>query len=199
MDEKENPWKTLRTELKYDNPWIRVEESQVITPRGNEGIYGKVSVKNQAVGIIPIDQYGNTWLVGQYRYTLDEYSWEIPEGGSPPGEKILETAKRELREETGLSATKWDLILRMHLSNSITDEEAFIFLAEDLTEGPTDFDDTEELKIRKVPFSQALQMVLDNQINDAMSVAGILKVAHCNNNDNGYRKSSQNSQGEKQE
>ncbi len=90
---KPNPWKTLSSQSKYDNPWIQVVENKVINPGGGKGIYGKVHFKNQAIGIIPIDENLNTWLVGQYRYTLSEYSWEIPEGGAPYDEEPLEGAK----------------------------------------------------------------------------------------------------------
>ena len=170
-----NPWKKLSYKKIYDNPWITVEEYQVINPRGGNGIYGKVKFKNKAIGIIPVDDAGNTWLVGQYRFTLDEYSWEIPMGGGSIGVPILESAKRELKEETGFTASKWTEIMRIHTSNSVTDEEGFIFLAEELTAGETDFDDTEDLEIMKLPFKEAYQMVLEGKITDSLSVAGILK------------------------
>ncbi len=179
MNQK-NPWKTLSQTTHYDNPWIKVEEHQVINPSGNPGIYGKVSFKNSAVGIIALDQAANIRLVGQFRYTLNQYSWEIPEGGSHVGEDILVSAQRELREETGLTAGKWHELMRLHLSNSVSDEEAIIFLAEDLTEGEAMPDDTEALTIRNIPFSEAVQMVMDGKITDSMSVAGILKVACLN-------------------
>lgn len=175
---KKNPWKTLATKTAYDNPWILVEEHDVINPGGGEGIYGKVHFKNKAIGIIPIDEEGNTWLVGQYRYTLDDYSWEIPEGGGPLKEDILEAAQRELKEETGLTAESWEIIMKMHTSNSVTDEEAFIFLAKNLTQGNSELDESEsDLKVLKLPFEDALEMVMNGEITDSMSVAGILKVA----------------------
>jgi REP-associated tyrosine transposase len=177
MTDQKNPWQTLSKKDHYDNPWIKVEEHQVINPSGNHGIYGKVSFKNKAVGIIAVDRDGNIRLVGQFRYTLNQYSWEIPEGGSPPGEDLLESAKRELREETGLTANRWSELMRLHLSNSVSDEEAIIFLAEDLTEGEAMPEDTEALAVRNVPFSEAVQMVMDGTITDSMSVAGILKAA----------------------
>jgi hypothetical protein len=120
MAMEKNPWKTLTQEVKYENPWITVEEHQVLNPSGGEGIYGTVHFKNKAIGIVPVDAEGNTWLVGQYRYPLDEYSWEIPEGGCPVGEDILEGARRELKEETGLSANSWENIMRIHTSNCIS-------------------------------------------------------------------------------
>jgi len=175
--EENNPWKTIRKKFIYQNPWIKVEEHDVINPSGNEGIYGQVSFKNKALGIIPIDEEGYTWLVGQYRYTLDEYSWEIPMGGGPIGLDLLESAQRELREETGLSAGKWERIMRIHTSNSVTDEEGFVFLARELTHGETEFEDTEQLNIKRLPFSEALEMVMEGEITDAISVAGLLKAA----------------------
>lgn len=173
----ENPWKTLSKKPIYENPWIRVEEHQVITPAGKEGIYGKVHFKNRAMAIIPVDYEGYTWLVGQYRYTLDEYSWEIPMGGGPNDLDLLESAKRELKEETGLLANKWTELLKIHTSNSVTDEWGLIYLAEDLTQGETEFEETEQLLIKKLPFQEALEMVMSGQITDSISVAGLLKAA----------------------
>lgn len=175
---KNNPWKTLAKKEIYDNPWIKVEEHDVINPGGGEGIYGKVHFKNKAIGIIPIDDDDNTWLVGQYRYTLNEYSWEIPEGGGPLDEDILEAAQRELKEETGLTAGSYEIVMKMHNSNSVTDEEAIIFLARDLMQGEAQLEETEsDLKVMKLPFEEALEMVMNGKITDSMSVAGILKVA----------------------
>ncbi len=171
----ENPWTKLSSIEIYTNPWITVEEHQVINPRGGRGIYGKVEFKNKAIGIIPIDQQGNTWLVGQYRYTLDEYSWEIPMGGGPVEDDILTSAKRELKEETGLVAKEWQNIMRIHTSNSVTDEEGFVFIAKDLEQHETAFDETEDLQIKKLPFQEAVDMVMDGRITDSLSVAGILK------------------------
>ena len=177
MKPNHNPWKTLSRKQIYDNPWINVEEHQVINPGGGEGIYGKVTFKNKAIGIIPLD-LDYTWLVGQYRYTLDEYSWEIPMGGGPVAIDPLVSAQRELKEETGLTAKRWQNILRIHTSNSITNEEGFVFLAEELTQGETDFEETEaDLKVMKLPFVEALHMVMNGKITDSLSVAGILKVA----------------------
>jgi 8-oxo-dGTP pyrophosphatase MutT (NUDIX family) len=172
-----NPWKKLSTRHIYDNPWIRIEEDKVVRPDGVEGIYGRVHMKNKAIGIVAIDACENIWLVGQYRYTLKEYSWEIPTGGGPADEDNLTSAKRELKEETGLTAGKWTEILRIHTSNSITDEEGFVYLAEDLTEGDTDFDATEVIQVRNVPLHKAVRMVMDNEITDSLSIAGILKLA----------------------
>lgn len=173
---EKNPWTPLSSKEIYDNPWIRVREDQVIKPSGEQGIYGIVHFKNKAIGIVPIDNQNNTWLVGQYRYPLDEYSWEIPMGGGPTGEPLLDTAMRELKEETGLTAKKWENICKIHTSNSVTDEEGYVFLASHLEEGETEFDDTEVLKIKKLPLQEAIKMVMRNEITDSLSIAGILKV-----------------------
>lgn len=170
-----NPWKTISKKLVYSNPWINVEEHQVTNPKGGKGIYGQVHFKNKAVGIVPLDDDLNTWLIGQYRYTLEEYSWEIPMGGGPEEDDLLVSAQRELREETGLSADRWTNILRIHTSNSVTDEEGFVFLAEELTPGETAFDETEDLQIQKLPFMEAVDKVMNGEITDAISIAGILK------------------------
>ncbi len=176
--ENQNPWTTLSGDVKYDNPWITVTEYQVINPSGGEGIYGKVHFKNKAIGIIPLDKDMDTWLVGQYRYTLNAWHWEIPEGGGPLDQDALASAQRELREETGLSAAKWTEIQRLHTSNSVTDEEGYIFLAEDLQEGTRELEDTEAgLKVWKLPLKDAVDLVLDGKITDSMSVMALLKVA----------------------
>lgn len=177
MNPEENPWQTLSGKLIYDNPWIQVNEYDVINPKGGKGIYGKVSFKGLAIGIIPIDDEGNTWLVGQYRYTLNEYSWEIPMGGVPFDENMEEGALRELREETGLIAKRLEYLSKIHTSNSVTDEVGHVYVARELTEGVTEFDETEDLEVRKLPFREALDMVLDNKITDSLSVAGILRYA----------------------
>ncbi|MFD1468319.1 NUDIX domain-containing protein [Hymenobacter caeli] len=175
FDETRNPWRVLASDVKYQNPWISVREDQVLNPRGGAGIYGVVSMKNKAIGIIPVDSEGNTWLVGQYRYPLNEYSWEIPMGGGPVELDVLASAQRELREETGLLAGRWTRIARLHTSNSVTDEEGFVFLAEDLTAGETEPEETEDLRLWKLPLAEAVQMAFDDRITDGISVAGLLK------------------------
>ena len=173
-----NPWTVLSGEEKYDNRWINVTEYQVINPGGGNGIYGKVHFKNLAIGIIPLDAEGNTWLVGQYRFTLDAYSWEIPEGGGPLGTDALDSAKRELKEETGLTAGKWSMLTTLHTSNSVTDEVGFIFLAEDLHPGERQLEESEaDLKVKKVSLKEATEMVLRGEITDSMSMIGLLKLA----------------------
>ncbi|RYU97265.1 NUDIX domain-containing protein [Emticicia agri] len=175
MNENNNPWTILDSEVKYENKWIKVFHQNVLNPNGGKGVYGTVHFKNVAIGIVPIDNDGNTWLVGQYRFPIEEYSWEIPEGGSPEGEDILETAKRELLEETGLIAQNWTMLSKLHTSNSVCREVSYIFLAEDLTQTDSQPEETEQLQIRKVPILEAYQMVLADKITDSISVAGILK------------------------
>ncbi len=173
----ENNWKTLAEKKVYENPWLTLEHHDVITPAGTDGIYGIVRFKNKAIGIIPLDAEDHIFLVGQYRYALKEYSWEIPEGGGPLTELPLHTAKRELKEETGLTAGKWVQLARIHTSNSATDEEGFLFLAEELEQFEPETEETEEITVRKVPLAQAVQMVMNSEITDSLSVCGILMVA----------------------
>jgi 8-oxo-dGTP pyrophosphatase MutT (NUDIX family) len=171
-----NPWKINSEQNVYDNQWINVTEYQVINPSGNPGIYGKVHFKNLAIGVFTLDEDMNTFLVGQYRFPLNQYSWEMPEGGGPEGTDPLESAKRELLEETGLKADNWTEILRMHLSNSVSDELSVIYLARGLAQFEAEPEDTEQLIVNKVPFAEVYQMVCDGTITDAMTVAAVLKV-----------------------
>lgn len=169
-------WQTHTSDVRYDNPWINVTHRKVSAPTGKQGIYGVVHFKNTAIGVVPIDADGYTWLVGQHRYTLNQYEWEIPEGGAPPGESALAAAQRELREETGIVARRWTSLLRLHTSNSVTDEVARIFVAQDLSHGDTAPDDTEILQVRRVPLEHAINMALDGSITDSLSMAALLKV-----------------------
>jgi 8-oxo-dGTP pyrophosphatase MutT (NUDIX family) len=177
METHKNTWKKLSTTITYSNPWIEVQHHEVLNPSGGEGIYGQVNFKNIAVGVVPVDAEGNTYLVGQFRFPLEEYSWEIPEGGCPIGEDVLEAAKRELLEETGLMAQNWTMISRIHTSNSVCNEVGFIFLAENLTQGDAEPEETEDLKIKKLTLKAAVELVMNNQITDSISIAGLLKVA----------------------
>ena len=171
----ENPWKKLSSKTIYKNEWIRLREDQVITPTGTEGIYGVVETK-PAIGVVALTDDLQTYLVGQYRYTLDVYSWEIPEGGGLDGEEILTGAQRELLEETGLSAKKWTYLDTMYTSNSLTNEIGYLFLAEELSQGEAQPDYTEELQIRKLPFLKAWEMVLNAEIKDSLAVIGLMRV-----------------------
>jgi ADP-ribose pyrophosphatase len=175
-DKADNPWHTVSETTAYENKWIQVSHHEVITPGGTQGIYGKVHFKNVAIGIVPLDQEGNTWLVGQYRYTLNQYSWEIVEGGGPLNEPLLQSAQRELLEETGLIAETWTPLMELHLSNSVSDEYGVLYVATDLTQGVAEPEITEQLEIRKLPFLEAYDMVLRGDITDALSIAAILKV-----------------------
>ena len=176
MNEHHNPWKILKEKPLYDNPWISLTEFDVLNPAGGKGIYGKVHFKNHAIGIIPLDEDLNTYLVGQFRFSLNKYSWEIPEGGGPLGVDILESAKRELKEETGLVAEEWTRISTFYLSNSVTDESGCIFLARKLKQEEAMPEETEQLVVKKVPFEEAYQMVESGIITDSIAVNAILKV-----------------------
>lgn len=175
-EETVNPWKTLGAKPVYENPWIQVTEFDVLNPAGGKGIYGKVHFKNLAIGVLALDADFNTYLVGQYRYTLEQYSWEIPEGGGSENEEPVASAKRELAEETGLVAASWSLLQKIHLSNSVSDEFGLVFLARDLTPGIAQPEETEQLQVVKIPFAEAYKMVEENIITDSLSVAAILKV-----------------------
>jgi 8-oxo-dGTP pyrophosphatase MutT (NUDIX family) len=175
-DESHNPWTTVSVVNSYSNAWITVEHHEVIRPDGLPGVYGKVHFHNQAVAIVPIDADMNTWLVGQYRYTTNNYSWEVPEGGVPFGEDLAAGALRELKEETGLSADVLTDLGSFHLSNSVTDEVAFVFLATGLFEGEAEPEGTEQLAIKKVPFAEALGMADDGLISDSFSLLALYRV-----------------------
>lgn len=170
-------WKKLGSRVVFENPWMRVFEDEVVNPGGGRNRYGWVHFRNRAVAIVALDEEGNTWLVGQDRYTLGEYSWELPMGGAPLAEEPLAAARRELQEETGLTAQRWTEIMRLHPSNSITDEFGIVYLARELTAGEPEFEETEDLAIRKLPLAEALAMVERGEITDAMSVAALLFVA----------------------
>jgi len=171
---EDNPWQITSEKKVYDNPWINLTEYQVINPSGNPGIYGKVHFKNFAIGIIPLDEHMNTWLVGQYRFALGAYSWEIPEGGGLLGIDPLDSAKRELLEETGLKADSWTELQRMHLSNSVTDELCIIYLAQGLQQFEAEPEDTEQLIIKKLPFKEVYDMVCKGEITDSVTIAAVL-------------------------
>ena len=168
-------WKRKSRTKTYSNNWIDVFHDEVVNPNGGKGIYGVVHFKNLAIGIIPIDENGYTWLVGQHRYPQNKFSWEIPEGGGPLAIDPLLSAQRELQEEVGLAASDWQVILNMDLSNSVSNEEAIIYLAKNLTPVEKQPEETEELHLKHLPFEEAYQMVLRGEITDSMSVAGILK------------------------
>lgn len=177
VGEEGNPWRTLSSREVYDNAWITVREDEVVRPDGGPGIYGVVHFKNRAVGVLAVED-GHVYLVGQYRYTLERYSWEIPEGGCDEGEDTLAAAKRELAEETGLSAESWRRMGEAHTSNSVTDEYAVWYLASGLRQGVQTPDETERLQVRRVTLDEALRMTLTGEITDALSMLAILQY-HC--------------------
>ncbi len=177
MDETTNPWDVLSQATVYENEWIRVDHHEVLGPSGGPGVYGTIHFKNQAIGVVPIDEHGNVVLVGQYRFPLRAYSWEIPEGGGSHSVAALESARRELREECGLAARCWTEILGMDLSNSVSDERSTAFLAWDLQKTTAQPDETEKLQVARVPFWDAVDRVKRGEIRDAISVAALVRVA----------------------
>lgn len=177
MKEKVGGWKTKSSQCVYENPWIKVSHEEVITPKGTDGIYGVVHFKNTAVGVVPIDEQGNTWLVKQSRYTLNQYTWEIPEGGCPEGESLEAAARRELEEEVGLQAREWQPLIALHPSNSVSDEYCQVFVARDLYPGRQQLEATEDIEVKKLPLREAIDMVLRGEITDSISVAALLRLA----------------------
>jgi 8-oxo-dGTP pyrophosphatase MutT (NUDIX family) len=178
METENNPWKTRSLQTAYENAWIRVEHHEVLNPAGKPGIYGKVHFKNTAISVVPIDSEGFTYLVGQYRYTLNEYSWEVPEGGCSieSGESTLNAAKRELLEETGLVASEWTKLGEVYLSNSVSDEKAVMYVAQNLSQHQACPEETEQLKIRRLPLNEAIEMAKNGEMTDALSVLTLLKI-----------------------
>lgn len=177
LPQQRGPWTCLTREVVYENPWIKVQHETVTTPAGTPGIYGVVHFKGRAVGVVAVDDEHYTYLVGQTRYTLNEYSWEIPEGGAHQAETLEDCAHRELEEEVGLRAGALELLGSLHLSNSITDERAHYFLATKLFGGQQKLDATEDIQVKRLPFSGAVEMVLRGEITDAISVAALLQLA----------------------
>jgi len=170
-----NPWRTLNSKEIYKNNWIRLREDSVIDPSGKNGIYGVIET-HPAIGIVPLSDKLDTFLVGQYRYTLDVYSWEIPEGSADQNETTLKCAKRELLEETGLTASQWTFLDNIYTSNSITNEIGYIYLAEGLKQLDPQPESTEQLMIKKLPFKKAIEMVYNYEIKDALAIIGLMRV-----------------------
>jgi 8-oxo-dGTP pyrophosphatase MutT (NUDIX family) len=176
--EKIGPWTRLRRRVVYDNPWIRVREDDVLRPDGSPGIYGTVHFKNIAVAVVAIDAQGRVILVGQHRYPFDRYFWEVPEGGCPEGrEAPLDSAKRELREETGFAAARWDYLGTLELSNACSDEIGHLYLARDLTPGPQETDGDEQIAVKAVDFREAWRMAMEGELTESLTVASLSRAA----------------------
>ncbi len=172
---QENPWTTLSSEIVHETPWVRINHHKVINPGGSNGIYTVTEFKNLAIGVLPLDDDYNTWIVGQYRYPINQYSWEIPEGGGHLDVEPIESAKRELQEECGVIARDWQLLLTSHTSNSATNEYAYMYVAKGLSFTEPHPDDDERLEVRKLPFAQLYRMVMDNEVTDSLTVMTVLK------------------------
>ena len=177
MEPPPNPWRRVARRSAYENDWIVVWADEVVRPDGAPGVYGVVHFVHGAVGVVPLDAEDRVLLVGQWRYALDRWSWEIPEGGGDPGEDPHLAARRELAEETGYTAADWRELCRAHLSNSVSDEEAVLFVARDLRAGRAAPEGTEELVLRWVPFDEAVAMCADGRITDAMTILALQRLA----------------------
>jgi 8-oxo-dGTP pyrophosphatase MutT (NUDIX family) len=163
--------------MAYENAWVRLREDAVVRPDGREGIYGVVELR-PSVGVVALNAEREIVLVGQWRYPLGRYSWEIPRGGSKPGESNMEAvARRELREEAGVEAQSWERLGAMDLNNGVTNDVEHLFLATGLRSGDNHPDPEEELAVRWVPFESAVRMVLSAEITEVCSVAAILMAA----------------------
>jgi 8-oxo-dGTP pyrophosphatase MutT (NUDIX family) len=171
-------WSVRSARTAYENPWLILRHYETLAPTGHPALYGVVSFKNYAIAILPLHDSGEVTLVGQHRMPLADYSWELPEGGGPIGVDPLESARRELREETGLVAAGWRQVLRFQLSNSVTDERGFGFIATDLGVAEVEPDETEAIQIARVPFREALDLAVQGEMSDALTVAMLLRAYH---------------------
>ena len=177
LKDGENSWSTLGSREVYINPWIRVREDHVHRPDGKPGIYGVVEFRNYALGVVAVDDAGNTFLVGQWRYPLGRYSWEIPEGGGPIDRPMIESIQKELREEAGIVAAEWIDLGPFDLSNSVTNETGRVYLARQLTIGQPAPDGDEVLQVMRLPLVDAVEMAVDGRITDGVSIIGLLRAA----------------------
>jgi 8-oxo-dGTP pyrophosphatase MutT (NUDIX family) len=173
--EQPDPYTVLDRRFVYDSPWIRVREDRFRHRKGAEGRYAVCGFRRTACGVLALDDQDRVVLVGQWRYPLEAYSWEIPEGGGEVTESPFETIRRELAEEAGVAARIWEPLAFFHPSNSSTEEEAFLFLATELSpvEGHHAEDD-EELLLRREPLGDCLHRVLAGEITDGLTVVALL-------------------------
>jgi 8-oxo-dGTP pyrophosphatase MutT (NUDIX family) len=178
MTPEGSPWAVLAERPVYDNPWLSLSEYDTVAPTGKPALYGLVRFKNLALAILPLHDDGTITMVGQHRFPIPGYSWELPEGGGPLGADPLEGARRELREEAGLQAAEWRKVLTYQLSNSVTDEVGHGFVALGLTPAPVEPDETEALQIARVPFREALELALAGHIQDMPTLAMLLRAYH---------------------
>jgi 8-oxo-dGTP pyrophosphatase MutT (NUDIX family) len=172
-----NPWRRVSRRVAYDNPWIEILHDDVIRPDGEPGIYGVVHFKHLAIGVVPMDAQDRVLLVGQFRYTMDHYSWEVPEGGGDFDEDPEAAARRELVEETGYRGGTWRELCRAELSNSVSDEITIMFVATDLEAGPASPEGTEQIEMRWVSFHEAMAMIREGDIRDAMTILALQQLA----------------------
>lgn len=173
--EHPDPYTVTGRRFVYDSPWIRIREDRFRHRRGAEGRYAVCGFHRTACGVLALDDQDRVVLVGQWRYPLEAYSWEIPEGGGDPSESPFEAIRRELAEETGLAAQVWEPLAFFHTSNSSTEEEAFLFLATGLSPaGGHHAEDDEELMLHREPFGDCLRRVLSGEITDSLTVVALL-------------------------
>ena len=177
-EEDGDPWTVKSVTRPFENEWLVIDRYAVIHPGGAEGFYSVVRPRRIAVGVLPIEPDGMVHLVGQWRFPLGRYSWEMPEGGAEPGEPALDCARRELEEETGLTAGSFVEVLRLDLSNSLTDEQGVIYLATDLAFGRPQPEAVEVLRHRRAHFQEVLARVADGRIRDSLTVAAVLRAHH---------------------
>ncbi|MBL0313188.1 MAG: NUDIX hydrolase [Holophagaceae bacterium] len=173
-----DPYEVLERRALYDSPWIRLREDRFRHRRGREGQYAVCGFQRSACGVLALDDEDRVVLVGQWRYPLEQYSWELPEGGGEEHESPFETIRRELAEETNLEAGSWEPLAFFHPSNSSTDEEAFLFLATELrpSNGHHQAEDDEELAVHREPFAQCLLRVLSGEISDGLTAMAMLSL-----------------------
>jgi 8-oxo-dGTP pyrophosphatase MutT (NUDIX family) len=173
---EDNPWTTLSTEPRFEDDFVRVDDHRVINPAGREANYGVVHFKNIGLRILPVDAEGQTFLVGQYRYGADYFSWEFPAGNQDPGEDSRDGAKRELREEIGQIATEWLDLAEIVPSGSITDQRERSYVAWDLHKAEQDLDEQEAIRVKRLPFAEAVRMAVSGEIRDAGSIVALLLI-----------------------